>query len=183
MRRSVGIAWRAIAAVAVGAGAGVATVAAAGDRPVLHVAVAEAAVRPVTSGSDEPDSSFFQTLGRGLVVETYAEVVRRRAGGVLGAADPNVRVSIVAETTIVRVEARGPTRADAVDRAGEIVEDATDFVNQLGQPYELAVLEPGAALPDAVDGGRSVRTAAAVAAVCAALLGYRLLRLVGRRSR
>jgi hypothetical protein len=167
---------RGLFAVVAGAGAGLAVVAVAEEEPVRYTAVAQAAARPVPTATGEPDSSFFQTMGRGGVVESYAEVVRRRVPGVVGGTDPAVTVSIVEETSVLRIEAREPTREAATSRARDVLTDAVRFVSGLDQPYELTVVEPGVLLPGTTGGAGPVRVAAAITGICAALLAYRVLR-------
>lgn len=107
----------------------------------------------VLPADDLPPSAvagFYETLSRGQVTATYAEVLRSRrfqaqvrdAVGPEGAADGvGLSIEVVPETALISVTATAPSAALAEEVVATTAELAEDRIAELEQPYDASTLE------------------------------------------
>lgn len=167
-----------VGAVVLSAGAAVAD---AQDRQ--WVASGAVLVVPRANVTEQALAGYYETLSRGLIPATYAEILDSSS---FRAALPEtdrartryLGAEVVPDTAVIALEARAPNRQDAEELAGDLVDAAVDRVGRLGEPYEVVEISSGSATAErrGVD-PISVRMATSVAAV---LLGVAALLTIAR---
>lgn len=101
-------------------------------------------VRPSAEQSDASTAGYYENLSSGLVVQTYAEVLRSRLGGANNTGKPAVEVSVLPETFLLRIVAEAPTQAAARTLEQQLGSDAVATIDALGQPYALRIVDSAA---------------------------------------
>ena len=152
-RPSVGSERRLLgASIAIGIGALTAVIVAgvtfAVTRPERLTARASMVVLPDDTISDEDMAGYYETLNQGQVVATFAEILRSRFGvadveGLTAAQREGVSsdVEVVPDTAVIEVAVVASDEADAVSIANAIAEEASAYVADLTNPYQLVLLD------------------------------------------
>lgn len=161
-------------------------------RPERFEARASMVVLPDDDISDEDMAGYYETLNQGQVVATFAEILRTRFSvddvdriTDVQRADVSSKIEVVPDTAVIEITASAPEEADAVEVANAIAEEASDFVADLTNPYQLVPLDDAKG-----EDGQDVSLSAllvvvAIVAIVAALalqqLVFQLGMLLGRR--
>lgn len=138
-------------------------------RPSQYEASTALVVLP--SGQNDESASFYDTLSRGQVVETFAEILGLQGGQQpeLRAAGVTVVVEVVPDTSLIEVRA---TAADAVTAerfADSVLVESRPYFSQLSSPYSVSVVRD--ATDTAQQVGLPLGPLVAVVAVVAVLTG------------
>jgi capsular polysaccharide biosynthesis protein len=122
------------------------------SRPTRWSATASVVVVPSPDVDPGSLASYYETLSRGQVVATFAELLRLRrfestATRRLGLSRPDrkeveVTILIVPDSAVITIGATGPTPALAERVADGVLSATRDYASGLSQPYTLAVLSP-----------------------------------------
>lgn len=117
------------------------------SRPATYTATASVVVLPAKNVSETAVSGYYETLSRGQIVETYAEVFRlpewsRAAIDALGVpADVGAKIttsaSVVPSTAVIDVTATAPDGATAEDVVAGMVDRTSQYITSLAQPYDV----------------------------------------------
>lgn len=172
----------AVVAVLVGA-AGLLFVA---TRPTTWSATASAVVLPSRNIERDAIPGYFETLSRGQIVNTFAEVLRLQrfqasAAGRLGLSPAerngvDVAIQVVPDTAILTVTATAPRPEVAQSMADNVLAEAGSYIESLSQPYELSTVS--GAEGTAERGGPPKATLAAAVVLLAAVAGLAIQQAV-----
>lgn len=123
----------------------------AATRPVRWSATASAVVLPARGVNPDSVAGFYETLSRGQVVETFAQIVRLqrfetdavRAMGFAPGDQPaiDVDVQVVPDTAVVRISTTATRPEVAEEVADRILAVASDYIAGLGQPYTFSIVD------------------------------------------
>ena len=152
-------------------------------------------VLPTATAPPDSAAALYDTLSRGQVPATYAELLRS-AGPVepavnalrLGPADRTglaVDVEVVPDTSVIEITATAPRAATAVAVADEVAREGNARIAQLGSPYGSRMLASAAGTEERGPlGARQASAVVLLLAVVAALVTYQLFRqlVVPRRG-
>lgn len=154
-------------------------------RPTSVVASASIVVLPDERLSEESIAGYYETLTRGQVVATYAEILRDRpfpeeAMDDLGIAasrqdEVDVDVRVVPDTALVEVAVTAPTEEVAQKVADSVTALAADYLQGLEQPYTAEIV---AEAGEARSTGTPLVTLLAVIALVAVVAGLGAQQLV-----
>lgn len=129
-----------------------AAVAAAGSvyvlgRPTTYTATASVVVLPSRSVSETAVSGYYETLSRGQIVETYAEMFRlpEWSNAAISAqnlstdtsAEIETSASVVPSTAVIDVTATAPSGATAEAVVDDLVNRTSQYIASLSQPYDV----------------------------------------------
>ncbi|HEX2698792.1 MAG TPA: hypothetical protein VHM89_01130 [Acidimicrobiales bacterium] len=149
----------------------------------------------------EPDTAagYYESLSRGQIVSTFAEILRfprftTAAADRVGVSDGDrpihVDVVVVPETTIIKVTATARRSRVVTDLADAVLAEATAYFHEVSSPYSVAIVSRAARPERTGPSTSSVLAALAVVSVVVAVLVqqavYQLSVLVttaGRRQR
>lgn len=123
-------------------------------RPTQWEAYGSVLVLPAAGLDPDQVPGYYETLSRGQVVESYAEILRlqRFADGTADALDlrpsesdrVTADVSVPTATALIQVRVTAPTAVTAERMTAGIVTAAADYIAGLGQPYGATVASDGA---------------------------------------
>jgi capsular polysaccharide biosynthesis protein len=123
----------------------------AATRPVRWSASASAVVLPARGVDPDSVAGFYETLSRGQVVETFAQILRLQrfeadAVGAMGLAPADRRaidvdVQVVPSTAVIRVSTTASRRELAEEVTDRILALASDYIAGLGQPYTFSIVD------------------------------------------
>lgn len=128
-------------------------------RPQPWTAEALLVVQPSADIPPEESAGYYETLGNGQVVSTYAELLRRREllGSAVSATSPELdvddlttAVAVVPGTALVSVEVGADTADDAEGIADALALVGRDEVARLDQPFALSRVGSAAGTADQV---------------------------------
>lgn len=98
-------------------------------------------------------AGYYETLSRGQVVATFAELLRlqefEKSAANRLSLDPasrkglTVTVQVIPDTSIIRVKAASPMKRTAELVADEVRREAQDSISKLGQPYTVEIVTSG----------------------------------------
>lgn len=150
-----------------------------GADPRVYRASTSLVVLPDREASTEP--GYYDTLSRGQVVLTFAQILDLRArNGVSARSDVDVQVAAVPDTSLIDVTATAPTAAQAENAADEALRASRPYFTQLPSPYEIYVVR-GAVGSAERSGGVSTALLLLipVVALVAGLVTQQVLRALG----
>jgi capsular polysaccharide biosynthesis protein len=163
-----------LAALIMGAGAFYAL-----KQPVKYTAKASVVVLPAQGLDPSTAAGYYETLSRGQIVATLAEVLRLQRFEQSAAlrlkltpaqrAQTKVTVEVVPTTAMVNISVRGSTAATSEALADVILADAVPYLSQLSAPYTVSVV--GSAANSAVRSGPSSTVLLEAAALIALISG------------
>jgi capsular polysaccharide biosynthesis protein len=158
----------------------------AATRPPEWTAETKLLVGPGLQADSTNISAYYETLSRGQVIATAAEIIeqprftRDAIRAVTGddARGAETRVTVVPGTSLVSVSVTARTRATAEGLADEIAASSVPTVNQLLTPYAATPL--GSAEDSATRSTLATSQLAAVVALMAAVVGAGVQQVVQR---
>lgn len=163
--------------VAFAAGAG--AVAFASSRPTGFQAEVRLVVLPAADLDPDTTTAYYETLSRGQIVGTFAEVLQLErfaaaAADGLGLAPAEreaigLRAVVIPESAMISLTVSGDSATVAESVADTVVDEASDYVQDLAQGYELEVVSP--AVGTATPTGLSGLQYAAVMTIAALVIG------------
>ena len=110
-------------------------------RPTEYEASTVLVVLP--AGQSEESAGFYDTLSRGQVVQTFAQILDLQ-GAQSSTAGVNVGVEVVVEavpdTSLIQVEATASDAAVAERVADAVLADSEAYFDQLSSPYDISVV-------------------------------------------
>jgi len=154
------IATGVLVAVAAGAGA----VAFASSRPTGFQAEVRLVVLPGAGLDPATTTAYYETLSRGQIVGTFAEVLQLErfaaaAADGLGLSpaergEIDLRAVVIPESAMISLTVSGDSAPVAESVADAVVGEASEYVQDLAQGYELEVVSPaaGTATPTGLSG-------------------------------
>jgi capsular polysaccharide biosynthesis protein len=152
-------------------------------QPTTFVAESQVLLSPTEQDQGSTTSSYFDTLSSGQLPETAAAIMRERRfldSAVeeldLSADGISSTVSVVPETSVIRVEVTAATAEEAVSVADRLPEEAQSVVDDLLAPYALTTL--GSAESTATRSSVSAAQWLVVIAVAALVVGVAVQQVV-----
>jgi capsular polysaccharide biosynthesis protein len=110
------------------------------QQPPQYNAMTTLVVLP--AGQSAEAASYYDTLSRGQIATTFAEILALRATPDDG--ETEVTVEVVPETSLIQVTATADTAASAESAADQALGRAEPYFNQLGSPYAVSVVQGAA---------------------------------------
>lgn len=117
------------------------------SRPSTYTATASVVVLPSKNVSETAVAGYYETLSRGQIVETYAEMFRlpewsRAAIDSLAVPDDvrtqiTTAATVVPSTAVIDVTATAPDPATAEGVVAGMVERTSNYIATLSQPYDV----------------------------------------------
>ena len=107
------------------------------SQPSRWAASASFAVLP-QAGDAETEAGYYETLSRGQIVSTIAEVISAQQQGLPD--DVEVDVEVLPETSLVRLSTTAPSATAAVQVTEQQLEAGVDAVGSLDIPFEPRVV-------------------------------------------
>jgi capsular polysaccharide biosynthesis protein len=155
-------------------------------RPTQYQASTALVVLP--NRENDEAAGFYDTLSRGQVVQTFAEILDLRGaeGASLRGQGVSVVVEVVPETSLISVTATAGAPATAEEAADAVLASSRPYFNQLSSPYSVSEVRDAAGTAQRV--GLPLGPLAGVVAVVALLAGVasamaiRALFPLGRRG-
>lgn len=150
------------------------------DDPGRWESVAQLVVLPAEELGPDVASSYYETLSRGQIVGTFAELMPT---------EDDVDVSVVPDTAVIAVRATGSSPAEAEQMAADTIAAGFMAVDGLDTPYRLLLARaPDAAVPTGLASWQVLAAVLAVALVMGAAAQQAALYLgtggsVGDRTR
>jgi len=148
-------------------------------QPVNYTAKASVVVLPARGLDPGTAAGYYETLSRGQIVATLAEVLRLQRFEQSAAlrlklspaqqAQTKVTVEVVPTTAMVNISVRGSTAGGSEALADVILADAIPYLSQLSAPYTVSVV--GSAANTAVRSGPSSTVLLEAAALIALISG------------
>lgn len=107
------------------------------QRPVEYQAATTLVVLPQSSASEA--ASYYDTLSRGQITTTLAEILSIKAVPDDGSAE--IAVEVVPDTSLIEVSATAADADAAEEAADQALGQAEPYFNQLGAPYQVSVVD------------------------------------------
>lgn len=149
-------------------------------RPAQWTASSSFAVFPATL-TPEAEASFYETLSRGQIISTIAQVVASQPQELAPAS--SVQVEVIPETSLVRLVATAPDAETAQRLADERLTTAVAAVEELGIPFSARAVDEAADTVQEIAPARAVNLSIAViAAAVLALVVQQAIALAQRSS-
>ncbi|SNX96675.1 hypothetical protein SAMN06893097_1057 [Geodermatophilus sabuli] len=157
--------------------------------PVEYQARATLVVLP--QGGAAEAASYYDTLSRGQIATTFAEILSLRADPAAAAggdgSDAEVTVEVVPDTSLIELSATAGAPGAAEAAADAALGQAQPYFDQLGAPYAVSVVEPAAGTAEraglVLEVFAAVVAAVALIAGLASYLAVRALQHSRRQSR
>lgn len=149
------------------------------DRPVTWEATSSFVVFPAT-GTPENEAGYYETLARGQIVSTMAQIVSAQQSR----EDGDVVVQVVPETSLITLTATASNESAAEDIAERQLSQALAAVSDLDLPFAARTVNTGAGTANTADA--STTTLVGVVVFVALVLGLLVqegLAALGRRQR
>jgi hypothetical protein len=150
-----------------------------GTDPPVYRASTSLVVLPDREASTEP--GYYDTLSRGQVVLTFAQILDLRARNAVPAgSDVDVQVAAVPDTSLIDVRATAPTAAEAEDAADRALRASRPYFRELPSPYEIYVVRDAAGSAERSGGvSPALLVLIPVVALVAGLVTQQVLRALG----
>lgn len=147
--------------------------------PRVYRASTSLVVLPDREASSEP--GYYDTLSRGQVVLTFAQILDLRIGDAVPAkSDVDVQVQAVPNTSLIDITATAPSAAQAVEAADGALLASRPYFAQLPSPYEIYVVRGAAGSAERSGGvSRALLLLIPVVALVAGLVTQQVLRALG----
>ena len=172
-----------VRAVALAVLAGLLVLAAGGtyvlSRTTIYEASVDVLVTPSSGASDADAASLFDSLSKGQVAATAAEIYRQRQWK--GDRSGSVQAGVVTPSAVVQVDARASSAAGAQDLAETVVAAAGPTIDRALDPYRVSRLD--SATPSAEAVGMSRGFQLGLVLVAAVVVGGAVLRLTHPRPK
>lgn len=110
------------------------------QQPAQYSAMTTLVVLP--AGTSAEAASYYDTLSRGQIATTFAEILALRATPAGG--QTKVTVEVVPETSLIQVTATADSARAAESAADQALGRAEPYFNQLGSPYGVSVVQGAA---------------------------------------
>jgi capsular polysaccharide biosynthesis protein len=136
------------------------------QQPPQYSAMTTLVVLP--AGNSAEAASYYDTLSRGQIATTFAEILALRATPEGGKSE--VTVEVVPETSLIQVTATADTARSAESAADQALGRAEPYFNQLGSPYAVSVVQDAAGTAE--HAGLTVGILAGVVAAVALIAAF-----------
>lgn len=148
-------------------------------RETTYEASVDVLVSPASGASDSDAAALFDSLSRGQVTATAAEIYRERQwrGDRVG----TVEAGVVTPSAVIQVVGRASSEAEARELVQAVVEAADPAIDRTLDPFQVSRLDSGE--PPAVPVGLSRALQLGLVLLAALVVGGAVLRVAQPRSR